>query len=272
MKNDRRQGIFWFCTLAAPCATMVPIEEGILPETVLWIKGQLERGIGGFLHYQFVVAFKAKRTLLQVKKVFGRTVHAELSRSEAADAYCTKEDTRAGDPFEFGAKPIRRNSRVDWESVWLSAKSGSLEQIPGSIRITSYNNLLRIRADHLKPIAIERIVEVYWGPSETGKSRRAWEEAGPDAYSKCPRSKFWDGYQDEQNVVMDEFRGGIDIAHMLRWMDRYPIRVEVKGSTRPLNAKRIWITSNLPPVKWYPDLDPDTLEALFRRINITEMS
>lgn len=100
----------------------------------------------------------------------------------------------------------------------------------------------------------------------------AWEQAGMDAYSKCPRSKFWDGYQSEEAVVVDEFRGGIDVAHILRWCDRYPVRVEVKGSSRPLVAQRIYFTSNLDPRLWYPELDADTLEALIRRFNITHFN
>lgn len=66
------------------------------------------------------------------------------------------------------------------------------------------------------------------------------------------------------------FNLGIDISHLLRWLDRYPVRVEVKGGSRPLNAEKIWITSNVEPRYWYPDLDPLTLEALMRRLIITE--
>lgn len=32
--------------------------------------------------------------------------------------------------------------------------------------------------------------------------------------------------------------------------------------------KTMWITSNLNPEYWYPDLDNDTREALIRRLNI----
>jgi len=69
---------------------------------------------------------------------------------------------------------------------------------------------------------------------------------------------------------VDEFRGGIDIAHLLRWLDRYPVRVEIKGSSKPLVAENIWITSNLSPVLWYPMLDEDTLAALMRRMEVIE--
>lgn len=111
---------------------------------------------------------------------------------------------------------------------------------------------------------------MYWGPTGTGKSRRAWESGGDGAYAKCPRSKFWDGYQAQETVIIDEFRGGIDVAHLLRWFDRYPCRVEIKGSSRPLMAKTIWITSNLHPHDWYPDLDVATTLALMRRLTVEE--
>ena len=64
----------------------------------------------------------------------------------------------------------------------------------------------------------------------------------------------------------------IDVAHLLRWLDRYPVLVEVKGGSRPLCAERIWITSNVDPRKWYPELDEETNLALLRRLNITHFN
>lgn len=90
-----------------------------------------------------------------------------------------------------------------------------------------------------------------------------------EAYPKTPTTKFWDGYRGEEHVVIDEFRGNIDISHLLRWLDRYPCIIEVKGSSLVLRAKHIWITSNLDPRQWYPLVDPDTVEALLRRLAIT---
>ena len=144
--------------------------------------------------------------------------------------------------------------------------------IPAHVRITCYNSIRSIRADFLKPTGVEKQVFVYWGTTGTGKSRRAWDEAGMEAYGKDPRTKFWCGYQGEEHVVIDEFRGGIDISHLLRWVDRYPLRVEIKGSSRPLCASKVWITSNLEPRMWYPDVDPETLSALMRRLNVTHFS
>ena len=119
------------------------------------------------------------------------------------------------------------------------------------------------------PKAIVRTCDVFWGTTGTGKSRRAWEEAGDIVYAKDPRTKWWCGYRGEKNVIIDEFRGTIDIAHLLRWLDRYPVCVEIKGASRPLNCERFWITSNVDPRKWYPEIDEETLAALLRRLNIT---
>lgn len=166
--------------------------------------------------------------------------------------------------------PIRVNSKTDWDRVWLDAQAGNLAAIPARIRVVSYRTLRSIAADHDKPVGRVRTVEVYWGPTGTGKSRRAWAEAGMDAYCKDPRSKFWCGYQGEDHVIIDEFRGGIDIAHLLRWFDRYPVRVEIKGSSVPLVASRIWITSNIPPEAWYHDIDSATIAALLRRLSVVE--
>ena len=265
---SRRQGIFWLLTI--PQHEFVPY----LPACLQYIKGQLERGVeGGYLHWQLVVAFKKKVSLSGVKSVFGQSCHAELSRSSAANAYVWKEDTSVeGTRFDLGAFTFDRTKKTDWELVWSAAKSGDLEIIPAHCRVVNYGNIRRIGSDYSRAVGMERECFVFWGPTGTGKSRRAWDEAGLEAYCKDPRTKFWCGYQMEKNVVIDEFRGGIDIAHLLRWLDRYPVRVEIKGSSKPLGAEKIWITSNLEPKYWYPDCDQATLDALMRRLVIVDFN
>lgn len=170
VSRARRQGIFWLLTIPYPCSVMQQLlESSQLPTSVVWIRGQLEQGEQtDYLHYQAVAAFDTKKSLAAVKGVFG-TCHAELSRSEAAEAYVHKQDTRVGEPFEFGAKPIRRNSRTDWESVWTAAKSGDLSSVPANIRVVSYHALRAIHSDHAVPGFIDRSVTVYYGCTGSGK-------------------------------------------------------------------------------------------------------
>lgn len=261
------QGKFWILTI--PQHQFTPFK----PASVAWIRGQLETGQQtGYLHWQLVVGMARKCRLSGIKSVFGN-VHAELTRSAAANEYVFKDDTYVdGTRFEFGEPAFRRNSATDWDTVWSNAVDGQFERIPASIRVSSYAAITRIAKDHLKPVAMEREVFVFVGGTGLGKSRRAWTEAGWDAYPKDPNTKFWDGYRGQKHVVMDEFRGKIDISNILRWTDRYPVSVETKGSGCVFCASKLWITSNLHPSLWYPDLDAETKDALMRRLTIIEFT
>lgn len=202
----RRQGIFWVLTI--PHASFTPY----LPPAAAWIKGQLELGESNYLHWQLIVGFKSKKSLQQLREIFG-PFHVELSRSEAAENYVWKESTRvAGTQFEIGAKPARVNAKPDWDAIWVAAQSGNLMSIPAAIRIRSYFALRAINSAYSTPEGCEREISVYWGKTGTGKSRRAWQEGGLAAYGKDPRSKFWDGYRGEEFVVIDEFRGTISLT------------------------------------------------------------
>ncbi len=268
MQSNRRQGIFWLLTIQQPEFTPY------LPPTCRWIRGQLEAGEStGFCHWQIIIALKQKSALAGVTATFGSSIHAELSRSSAATDYVWKDDTCVSPStrFELGVKPFQRNAKRDWESVWTNAQKGELESIPADVRVVSYRTLRAIGADYAVPLRMVRTATVFWGPTGTGKSFTAWERAGDDGYSKDPRSKFWAGYVAQEVIVVDEFRGGIDISHILRWLDPYPVHVEIKGSSRPLMAKQYYFTSNLHPSMWYPDLDSNTTDALLRRFEIVHL-
>lgn len=222
------------------------------------------------INIKVLAVFEKNVRISAVRNVFG-AVHGELTRSEAANDYVWKEETRvSGTQFELGRLPMRRNSKTDWDMVKEKAKLGEIEELDADVFVRHYRTLRIIASDYAKPEAYEKEVIVYWGKSGTGKSRTAWELCGMDAYPKDPRTKFWCGYQKQDHVIIDEFRGGIDIGHMLRWLDRYPVIIETKGSSTVLRARRIFITSNLHPKSWYPELDAETLAALLRRMKIVE--
>lgn len=260
-----RQARYWIATI--PRADWSPH----LPEGVQWISGQPELGQSGYAHWQFVFSTRQKISLRRAREIFVGTGHYEPTRSDAARAYVNKEATRDGEPFEFGSRTVSRNSGADWDAILESAKAGSLDTIPADVFVRYYRTLRSIAADYASPQSVEKQIHVFYGPTGTGKSWRAWNEAGMSAYPKDPRSKFWYGYKGQKNVVIDEFRGGIDISHLLRWFDRYPVNVELKGSSTPLLVENVWITSNLHPDEWFVGLDEPTLGALKRRLVITHI-
>lgn len=241
---------------------------------VAYAIGQRELGANtNYEHWQIVIHCLKPNRLTALKKHFGDQCHWEPTLSAAAESYVHKDDTAIADTrFTWGKKPINRASAKDWDLIRADCVAGRLDAVPSDIFVRCYSNIRRIAADFAKPIAMERQCRVYWGTTGVGKSRRAWDEASMEAYPKDPRTKFWDGYDGQTNVVIDEFRGGIDIGHLLRWLDRYPVIVEIKGSSTCLKATTIWITSNLHPREWYPTLDGITYAALERRLNILELT
>ena len=99
-----------------------------------------------------------------------------------------------GTQFELGKKSFKRQSSTDWESVWEAAKAGELMIIPADVRIRSYHTLKRIRKDYeVAPFREGIKVYVFCGPTGTGKSHRAFEQA-PNAYIKGSTTKWLDGY------------------------------------------------------------------------------
>lgn len=268
MYHEMRQARYWLCTIPAS-SFRVPTT---LPSELVYLRGQREIGERtGYEHWQLVVVLRRKGTLGTVRSIFGKDGHYEASRSDAALRYVWKEETAVPETrFELGTLPVNRASPTDWDRVWDSAVAGRILDIPADIRVRCYTQLTRIATGFARGVAVERTCRVYCGPTGLGKSKLAWEEAGLEAYPKDPRSKWWDGYQGERNVVLDEFRGDIDIAHILRWLDRYPVLVETKGGSTALRAECIWITSNLHPRSWYPNLDQLTVDALLRRLEIKE--
>lgn len=261
-----RQARYWILTWSC---TLHP-EQPVLTVPVVYLKGQQEIGEDGYRHWQFIIITNPKTSLRIVSRCY-HGAHCEPSRSDAAEAYVWKENSRVhGSQFELGTKPFHRNQAVDWDLIWESAKSGDLGSIPSNVRVQNYRTIRQIATDFAKPTAIQRTCWVFIGPTGTGKSRRAWDEAGLGAYPKDPRSKFWCGYTGQESVIIDEFRGGIDISHLLRWLDRYPVIVEIKGGGVCLSASTLWITTNMPIACWYPGLDTPTFDALLRRVNIIE--
>lgn len=254
----------------------ISFEEFLLPSPrekfLVYVRGQLEIGANtGYRHYQVIICLSTKQRLSFITKRF--CGYWEPTRSKAAREYVWKSETSVPDTqFEFGELPMRRNTKTDWDAVYHAACKQSLESIPKDVYIRHYFSLRKISEENSKATPVDRVVYVYWGKTGTGKTQKAWQDAGYDAYPKDPNTKWWDGYSNQENVIIDEFRGAISISHVLRWFDRYPVLVERKGGTLVFNASRIWITSNLDPRLWYPDIDEETKLALLRRLNITHFN
>ena len=234
--------------------------------------GQLEKGEEtGHPHIQFYMNFKNTEKLGKFKKL-NKGIHAEKCKSEKASMdYCQKKETRVEGPQEYGEKPMHRNNKADWEEVWKQAKEGKIEDIPATIRTIHYKTLKLIQKDYMKYEDKSHLRGIWiWGEAGAGKSRWVREQAElikERLYSKLC-NKWWDGYQGEKIVVMDDIDPKHEIlAQQLKiWADRYDCTLEVKGGAIHSNYEWFIITSQYSPEEIFKD-DKD-LGAINRRFQV----
>lgn len=89
-----------------------------------------------------------------------------------------------------------------------------------------------------------------YGPTGVGKTKQAYLF---DRYTfKMPYGKdgslWFDGYTDQQTILIDELREGrIPTDWLLQFLDGYEFQLEVKGSFRPRACNYVFITSCYSP-------------------------
>jgi len=119
------------------------------------------------------------------------------------------------------------------------------------------------------PRSVKTEVFWYWGPTGTGKSHLAWEEAGTDAYAPVS-FKWWDGYDGQENIVLDDIRSDwATYNQFLQLFDKYPMRIECKGGSRQFLGKKIWVTSPYDPPAFF-QLGEEAIDQLVRRVTLVK--
>lgn len=239
---------------------------------------QLEQGDSETLHYQGYVEFTTAKRMSTLKNINGHA-HFEVRRGSRQQAieYCMKEDTRMpnSEPIIIGTLPDFTSSKDDKKVKTSLAVKALIDEGKDDKAIAneyfgyyiqSYRGLTQYRLLLSDERNFKSVVTVIYGPTGTGKSKWCWD------YLKDPfwkvKGQWWDGYHNQGVVVIDEFYGWLKYDEMLRLLDRYPYKVEVKGGYVQFNSKLIFITSNKQPSEWYNQPD---ISHLTRRIeNIWE--
>lgn len=203
-------------------------------------------------HLQGYVYFKNARTLPQMKKL-DAGAHWVAARGTAMEnkTYCSKEPRLAG-PWELGTLP-QQGKRSDLEGLKAALKENKdmsyIQENFFSDYLRYARNIEKCAILLSKPRDWEMTIEVLWGATGVGKTRHALEE-NPKAYWKS-KGLWWDGYLNEEVVVIDEYYGWFPWDYILRLTDRYPFSVETKGGCVQFVAKKIVFTSNDHPKEWY---------------------
>lgn len=219
------------------------------------------RHLQGYIYFTDAKSCKAARRILT-------GMHVERARGTFAQnrAYCTK----SGDFVERGEPPTDADARGSdernrWAGTYEKAKEGNLSDVEPDILIRNYNNLKRIKQDHLGHIGhLESVCGIWiYGSSGSGKTHSVFESY-PNCFSK-PRSIWWDGYAGEDTVLIDDLdKYDVKLGGKLKhWADRYAFIGEAKGTSVRIRPKRIIVTSQYRVEDIWDDFE--TQEALHRR-------
>lgn len=228
--------------------------------------GQLEVGTNGTPHLQLAFRLVNRVRMRQLITAIPGP-HYEVMRGspQQAFAYATKQDTRAPntEPFTFGEQPsvgTGQGRRTDLLEVKNAIDGGATLLDVAELNFAAFCNNHRsfelYRRLKYRP-TLRQNLKVYWfyGDTGTGKSKKVHDlvlENPDDVYFKSPESIWFDGYDGQRTVVLDDFRKNwMTFGFLLRVLDVYPLQVQRKGSSVYANWTQVFITCPQPPTELY---------------------
>lgn len=256
----------WIFTINNPTEKDIGFVKAVPCQKIICEK---EVGESGTPHLQGAIIWKkAMTTGLACKALGGRAHVKKMAGSWADQEYCLKEGTvfRMEDNTKQGARtdvdkfrktilanPRKRAMDMDDQDLASLAKYPRLE------------SRLKMEALKVSTRAFRKVeVIVHYGKAGTGKTKGPYEE-GAFVFDDYEHG-WWDGYDGESVILLDDFYGGIKWSFFLRLLDGYQVRLKVKGGFTYANWTKIYITSNTHPSEWYSKGYPPELERRITKI------
>ncbi len=238
------------------------------------------RGIGygdeigpksGKRHFQVHIQFFNKKRMGGVKRIIGtKKINLIVCSGSVAQnkVYCSKDKK-----YKVLGLFICQGHRTDLEDIKKTLDDGGTMKKIADDHFGSYIRYHRGLQSYKKMVEQERTkkfrkldVELVCGPTGTNKTRNAVEN-NPNAFKITGKNlKWFDGYNQEKTLIIDEYNNDIGITELLNLLDGYQLRLEIKGSFTYANWNKVIITSNLKPVEIHAQAKPEHKKALGRRI------
>jgi len=237
-------------------------------------------------HLQGYVEWSEGRAIKPTLKKLGASIHWEERRATAATAaaYCKKGDQPHAEWDDKGVDGPTYGLRAKIHEVGTISTPGKRTDLKDcaemimngvSIRDVAAHDPATFVKYHKGFAALKATLYTHrnepptvhwrWGKAGTGKTRGPVEAHASSHYIK-DGSKWWDGYEQQEAVIIDDFhRPETDGAFraLLQLLDRYHYQGEYKGGFIPINSPYIYITCEYPPSYFWKD---NELAQVMRRL------
>lgn len=249
-------------------------QPGLVPG-IKWIESQWEKcPETGAMHWQGRLMLDRRQCLSTIKAFGGcfATMHLEQERgsSKQSSDYCKKSKTSVAGTYKGEGKKDAPGTRSDLIAFRDAIKNGMTEfecmESEEFFPIWCRNPQLygRIKQKYMSKVKKGKPhVMVFVGSPGCGKSRMAHEIGSfykDDLYCLTGNFKWFEDYENEKCLVLEDYDGQLQLKCLLQLLDRYKFKGEVKHGTCYITSPIIIITCN--------DLCWINHEAIRRRIDV----
>lgn len=216
----------------------------------------------GRIHWQCYAELYDKASIKSVKTALNcRWAHLEQSwaSGEANVAYCGKD---AHCLVTWGVSAQGAGFRTDLARIAKSIREGASEfkiwRAFGEsyLRLSTHiGRAIALEVANAAPVERPVKCHVHWGVTGAGKTYWAQQHFGVGLYWKPLGGsgwQWWDNYQGQPAIILDEFTGQIPVDEFKRLTDvyHYPCQRKGKGET-PAMWTNVVITSQKHPREWW---------------------
>ena len=182
-------------------------------------------------HLQMYLETSGKMSLSSMKKIDGLSrAHLEKANGslEQNRRYCKKEDAN---PFE-GGSAMKQGKRSDLVAIQDLLDGGATTDEIADSHFTKwvvYRRSFTAYAARLIPDRHWKThVTVLWGSTGTGKTRFVHDQIMDSTFWQPGDYQWFDGYNGQDIVLFDDYRGEYPLPMLLRLLDRYPLQLPIK--------------------------------------------
>lgn len=228
----------------------------------------------GKMHWQGWVQFTCQKTETAARKLFpGVSLDFMRMDESVNETYCMKECLNQT-PFQVLGTFIKQGQRKDLHEIQIAIEEGKQINEIAAMNMQLYvqyfrgfKDLIRMREQEQSTTFRKVTIILLQGRTGCGKTKLAMKHA---TYINSGKLDWWDGYNGDRIICLDEYANQIRITDLLRILDGYQLRLPIKGGFTYARWTTVFITTNLHEL--HTNAPDEHRSALARRITCTQQA